>query len=167
MSPTSTPSNTLSFAKNGTAGTTIKPSQQAPVKGIRLQQLQKASHAQEMEQDGFTVVNQSTTYAEVASSAPRKTQRPVETHRPATIKGALTAKIGNQTVSTIITIPSERQAKKQGLLDAQVKLRKMLYDMFGITRDPTVPPTPAPAIAVWVATTKKPLSRGTGHNVVP
>jgi hypothetical protein len=75
-----------------------------------------------MEQDGFTLVNQSTYAAVVASSAPRKTQRPVETNRPATIKGALTAKIGNQTVSTIITIPSEGQAKKQGLLDAQAKL---------------------------------------------
>jgi hypothetical protein len=120
-----------------------------------------------MEQDGFTVVNQSTTYAEVASRAPCKTQRPVETHGPATIKGALTAKISNQTVSTIVTIPSEGQAKKQGLLDAQAKLCKTFYNMFRITKDPTVPPTLAPVIAVRVATTKKPLTRGTGHNVVP
>jgi hypothetical protein len=130
-------------------------------------QLQKASHAQEMEQGGFTVVNQSTYVAVVASSAPHKTQRPVETHGPATIKGALTAKIGNQTVSTIVTIPSKGQAKIQGLLNAQTELRKMLYSTFGITKDPTVPPTLAPVIAVRVATTKKPLSRGTGHNVVP
>jgi hypothetical protein len=120
-----------------------------------------------MEQDGFTVVNRSTTYAEVASRAPHKTQRPVETYGPATIKGALTTKIGNQTVSTIVTIPSEGQAKKQGLLNAQTELRKMLYATFGITKDPTVPPTPAPVIAIWVATTKKPLSRGTGHNIMP
>src|SRR5947208_16238709 len=163
----STPSNTHSTTKNGTVSTLGKPSQQAPVKGIRLQQLQKASHAREMEQDGFTVVNRSKTYAEVASSAPRKTQRPIETHGPATIKGALTAKIGNQTVSTIVTIPREGQANKQGLLHAQAELHKVFYDMFGITKDPTVPPKTAPAIAVRVATTKKPLARGTGHNVMP
>jgi hypothetical protein len=168
MSPTSTPSNTPISAKNGTAGTTVKPSQQASTGGYRLMQLWKASHAQEMEQDSFTLVNRSMTYAMVvASSAPRKTQRPIETNGPATIKGALTTKIGNQTISTIITIPSEGQAKQQGLLDAQMKLRQALYTMFGMMKDPTVPPTPTPAIAIWVATTKKPLSKGTGHNVVP
>jgi hypothetical protein len=113
-------------------------------------------------------VNRSTTYAiVVASSAPCKIQRPVETNGPATIKGALTMKIGNQTVSTIITIPSEGQAKTQGLLDAQMKLRKALYTIFRITKDLTPPPTPTPVIAIQVATTKKPLSRGTGHNIVP
>jgi hypothetical protein len=108
------------------------------------------------------------TYAAVvASSAPCKTQRPIETNGPATIKGVLTMKIGNQTISTIIMIPSEGQAKIQGLLNAQTKLCKALYTMFRITKDPTTPPTPTPVIAIWVATTKKPLSRGTGHNVMP
>jgi hypothetical protein len=71
---------------------------------------------------------------------PCKTQRPIETNGSATIKGALTMKIGNQTISTIATIPSKGQAKTQGLLDAQMKLHKVLYTRFGITKDPTVPP---------------------------
>jgi hypothetical protein len=119
MNPTSTPSNTCTSVKNGTADTTIKPLQQASFGGHHLTQLQKASHAQEIEQDGFTLMNRSQTYAMVvASSAPHKTQRPIETNGPATIKDALTTKIGNQTISTIIMIPSEGQAKIQGLLNA-------------------------------------------------
>jgi hypothetical protein len=106
-------------AKNGTAGTTVKPLQQASLRGSHLMQLQKASHAQEIEQDSFTLVNRSASYAMIAAmGAPCKILRPIETNGPATIKGVLTVKISNQTVSTIVMIPSKGQAKKQGLLDA-------------------------------------------------
>jgi hypothetical protein len=70
----------------------------------------------------------------------------------------------NQTISTIVMIPSEGQAKTQRLLNAQMKLRKVLYAMFGIMKDPTVPPTPPATIRAMMA---KPPQKCTGHHVMP
>src|SRR5947208_17175662 len=73
MSPTSTHLNTRTSAKNGTArttgNTTITRALPVAPSGdkTRLTQFQKASHATEMTQDGFTMVDRSKTYAAVAA----------------------------------------------------------------------------------------------------
>ena len=96
-----------------------------------------------MERDGFTLVNRSTYAAVAAKSAPTPTQKRVAETRntAATIKGALTAMIGNKAISTTVTIPSTGEAKRQGLVKAlsQLELRKALYQAFGVVRvgDPT------------------------------
>ena len=154
MKPTSTQSPTSISAKNGTAGTIenrapryMPPAFQQATPGGQRRLTQLASHIAEMKRDGFTLVNRSTYAVVAARSAPTPTPKKVaETcNIAATIKGALTAMIGNKTISTTVTVPSTGEAKRQGLVKAlsQLELHKALYKAFGVKRTPT---TPAPIV---------------------
>jgi hypothetical protein len=97
-------------------------------------QFQKASHATEMTQDSFTMVDRSKTYAAIAAckyiatdvhtSTPRTAQKVSgETKdtatKPVTIKGVLTTAIDNQRVmKTNITLPSQEMEKWKALCEA-------------------------------------------------
>jgi hypothetical protein len=86
-------------------------------------QFQKASHAAEMTQDGFTMVDRSKTYAAVAAckyvatdvhtSTPRTAQKVSgktkdTITKPVTIKGVLTTAINSQWVmKTNVILPSQ------------------------------------------------------------
>ena len=120
----------------------MPPAFQQATPGGQRPLTQLASHVAEMERDGFTLVNRSTYAAVAAKSAPTPIQKKVaETcNTAATIKGALTAMIGNKAISTTVTVPSTGEAKHQGLVKAlsQLELRKALYKAFGVKKTPTV-----------------------------
>ena len=130
MKPMSTQSPINISAKNGTAGTTENraPQQMPPafrqeIPGGQRRLTQLASHVAEMERDGFTLVNRSTYAAVAAKSTLTPTpKRVAETcNIAATIKGALTAMIGNKAISTTVTVPSTGEAKRQGLVHFKIQ----------------------------------------------
>src|SRR5947208_12778269 len=175
MSPTSTHLNTRTSAKNGTARTTgnttiiraspVAPSGDKP----RLTQFQKASHAAEMTQDGFTMVDRSKTYAAVAArkyvatdahtSTPRTAQKvSCETKdtvtTSVTIKGVLTTAIDSQRVmKTKVILPSQETERLKALREAltNMKRRKALYKAFGVKTTQQVPGEHQPPTATEVA----------------
>ena len=89
------------------------------------------------------LVNRSTYAVVAAKSAPTPTPKKVAETRniAATIKGALTAMIGNKAISTTVTVPSTGEAKRQGLVKAlsQLELCKALYKAFRVKKIPTAP----------------------------
>ena len=162
MSLTSMHSNTPSFAKNGTARTTVNTTvtraQDMALSGgkPRLTNFQKASHVAEMTQDGFTMVDRSKTYAQAVA---RKSTPPPElarstarnptaqsvtgetndrvTDRLATVKGTLTTAINSQRVmSTNVSFLEEEKDKQKALIKAldKLELRKKLHKAFGIRK---------------------------------
>jgi hypothetical protein len=120
------------FAKNGTACTTetiTRAPQLVPIGDKpHLTSYQKASHVSEMTQDGFTMVDQSKTYATVVASkgAPYQkhqmvTKKPDNsiTSQPATIRGMLTTAIDNQwVISTKVTLPEVEMERRKVLIAA-------------------------------------------------
>ena len=163
MSPMFTHSNTPTFAKNGTAGTTTNTTStraqaMVPTGGNRrLTQIQKASHVAEMTQDGFTLVDRSKTYTAVAASkgTPQKKHQMVahikentDIDRPATIRGVLTTAIDNQQViTTKVTLLEQEMERRKVLIKAldKMKLCKALYKAFGVkATEPQAGPTIAP-----------------------
>jgi hypothetical protein len=116
-------------------------------------QFQKASHVTEMTQDGFTMVDQTKSYATVVvrmyaatdacKSTPKQTHQKVTgrsndtdtTRGPVTIKGVLTMAIDNQWVMQIkVTLSAMETERHKALIKTldQLKLRKAIYKAFRV-----------------------------------
>jgi hypothetical protein len=161
--------NTPTSAKNGTActtGITTRALQLVPTGDKpHLTSYQKASHVSEMTQDGFTMVDQSKTYAIVVASkgAPHQKHQMVAkkpdnsiTSQPATIRGVLTTAIDNQwVISTKVTLLEVEMERCKALITAleQNKLCKAMYRIFGVNYTETQglpqPPTTA-EVTEWI-----------------
>jgi hypothetical protein len=104
-------------------------------------QFQKASHAKEMTKDGFTLVDQTKTYAAIATCKyvgtvahkvhPTAQKVPGETKdtaaaKPAVaFKGVLTTAINNQQVMTTkVILPGQREGRWKALRKALNKLKQ-------------------------------------------
>ena len=154
-SPMSTSLSTYSSARNSTAGTTASITE-APLtaaqrnevpliailesKACFTQTQMEASHAREMEQGGFTLVDPKKTYAAaVHATSQRVTGRSNNTgtaRRPVAtigIKGVLTTAINEQQViQSVLVVPQSREQHNQ-------KLHKALYKVFKVKQLPATP----------------------------
>ena len=174
MLPTCMHSSTPTSAKKGTVRTTASTTTKAPLMAApggksHLTQL-KASHAQEMEQDGFTLVDRAKSYAAaMRATSQRVTGRSNDTdtaRRPVAaataIRGVLTTAINKQTViQQMLAIPQSREQHNQ-------KLREALYKVFKVKQLPT---TGKPAEPLEIKVTSMRIGnaapRKSGHKIVP
>jgi hypothetical protein len=140
-------SSTCISAKNDTASitanTTITRASSVAPPGdkIRLTQFQKASHAKEMTQDGFTLVDQSQTYAAIAArkyiatdahkvhptaqKVPGDKKDTAAAKLAVAFKGVLTTAINNQQViSTNVTLPGQRMERWKAIREALDRMKQ-------------------------------------------